>query len=88
MITGVWPWPVDLTGMEDYQEIRSTILSSRKKEVVKPSEYNPIISDELDQITMRSLDKDLSYRFRNANDFLKALHEAHSNLSNKKNYGN
>jgi serine/threonine-protein kinase len=88
MITGVFPWPVDLTEIEDYQEIRSAILSSRKKEVVKPSEYNPIISDQLDQITMRSLDKDLSHRFRNANDFLKALHEVQSNLLNKKNYGN
>ena len=48
-------------------------MSSRKREVVKPSEYNADCNDDLDELVIHALSKDLSKRFTNAEEFLDSL---------------
>jgi serine/threonine protein kinase len=73
MLTGVYPWQYSYSTCHSYADVSSQVLSSRKKQVSKPSTYNGNVSEQLDEIVMLSLEKDLSKRFRNAGEFLEAL---------------
>jgi len=45
----------------------------RKAEVARPSEFNPEVTAELDEITLRALARDVGDRYQSANEMLVAL---------------
>jgi len=73
MLTGVYPWQYLSSTCHSYADVSNQVLASRKNVVSKPSTYNENVSEQLDEIVMLSLEKDLSKRFRNAGEFLEAL---------------
>ncbi|OGU18621.1 MAG: hypothetical protein A2X85_17435 [Geobacteraceae bacterium GWF2_54_21] len=74
MITGVHPWEYNFdSGYDDPEEIATMIISSRKKSPKKPSFYADGCNDRLDEVIMKSLEKDLENRYKNASEFLEAL---------------
>jgi len=73
MLTGVYPWQYLSLTCNSYADVSNQVLASRKNVVSKPSTYNENVSEQLDEIVMLSLEKDLSKRFRNAGEFLEAL---------------
>jgi serine/threonine protein kinase len=78
MLTGVHPWDYDFDkyNLDDNEEVSKMINSGRKTKLKKPSLYNEGVIGELDNVVLKSLEKDMENRFRTAASFLKALEEA------------
>ncbi|MBT5715384.1 MAG: serine/threonine protein kinase [Opitutae bacterium] len=73
MLTGIYPWRYSYSTCNSYADVSNQVLACRNNVVSKPSTYNSNVSEQLDEIVMLSLEKDLSKRFRNAGEFLEAL---------------
>jgi len=77
MITGISPWPFDYSNIESesMDDLERTVLKARKKDPKKPSEINQGCDKHLDEIILKSIEKDPSNRFKNGTEFLQALIE-------------
>jgi transitional endoplasmic reticulum ATPase len=73
MVTGVFPWQYDVGVAADASEIQTAVLAGRKKAPVDPSVHNSACGRLVEEIILQSLSTDLTKRFQNAGDFLRAL---------------
>ncbi len=73
MLTGIMPWIYDFE-QSDYNtnDIITMIVAARKIQPRKPSSYCEC-SNGLDEVVLRSISLDLESRYKNADEFLKAL---------------
>lgn len=80
-LTGFYPWEYDFDVFKsnDQEKIARMINISRKQPAKSPKLYNLNIDNKLDELIMRSIDKDMKKRFKNAQSFLHAI----SNLNCK-----
>ena len=60
----------------DAESAVTIALKQVSEEPVRPSELNPAVSDQLEDIVMRALQKDPAYRFADAEEFITALEHA------------
>ena len=60
----------------DAESAVTIALKQVTEEPVPPSELNPAVSDQLEDVVMRALQKDPAYRFADAEEFIVALEEA------------
>src|SRR5215203_2048726 len=57
----------------DAESAVTIALKQVSEEPVRPSELNPAVSDQLEDVVMRALQKDPAYRFADAEEFIRAL---------------
>ena len=57
----------------DAESAVTIALKQVSEEPVPPSEFNPAVSDQLEDVVMRALQKDPAYRFADAEEFIVAL---------------
>src|SRR5215208_3789760 len=60
----------------DAESAVTIALKQVSEEPVPPSQYNPAISDQLEDVVMRALQKDPAFRFNDAEEFIVALEQA------------
>jgi eukaryotic-like serine/threonine-protein kinase len=60
----------------DAESAVTIALKQVSEEPVPPSEFNPAVSDQLEDVVMRALQKDPAYRFADAEEFILALEQA------------
>jgi eukaryotic-like serine/threonine-protein kinase len=60
----------------DAESAVTIALKQVSEEPVPPSHYNPAVSDQLEDVVMRALQKDPAYRFADAEEFIVALEQA------------
>jgi beta-lactam-binding protein with PASTA domain/predicted Ser/Thr protein kinase len=60
----------------DAESAVTIALKQVSEEPVPPSQYNPAVSDQLEDVVMRALQKDPAYRFADAEEFIAALEQA------------
>ncbi len=60
----------------DAESAVTIALKQVSEEPVPPSEFNPAVSDQLEDVVMRALQKDPAYRFADAEEFIVALEAA------------
>jgi serine/threonine-protein kinase len=60
----------------DAESAVTIALKQVSEEPVPPSEFNPAVSDQLEDVVMRALQKDPAYRFADADEFIQALEAA------------
>jgi eukaryotic-like serine/threonine-protein kinase len=60
----------------DAESAVTIALKQVSEEPVPPSEYNPAVSDQLEDVVVRALQKDPAYRFADAEEFIAALEQA------------
>ena len=60
----------------DAESAVTIALKQVSEEPVPPSEYNAAVSDQLEDVVMRALQKDPAYRFADAEEFIVALEQA------------
>lgn len=76
MITGVHPWEYAFDATyKNQDEIMTMIVSRRKNKPKKPSFYINGCSSQLDDVIMKSLERDLERRYKNAGEFILAISE-------------
>lgn len=76
MITGMFPWEYNFEDItDDVEKITTMIISTRRKEIKKPSFYNDSCSPYLDYVILKSIAKDIEERYKTANEFLTALND-------------
>ena len=75
MLTGAYPWELDLINFNDLNDITKNIMISRKKRPVPPSFFDNNISSETDNVILKSLELDIEKRYNNGIDFLDAIKE-------------
>ena len=81
MLSGIYPWKYNFDKFsEDYEQIKTMILSARKKEIEPPSSFNDC-DDILDKIVLKSLSLEIKDRYKNANEFLNALNNYKKNYN-------
>ena len=74
MLTGRHPWECDThSAYDNPEDIKTMIISARKKAPPKPSSLNPECDKDLDEIILTALSKDISKRYGDAGEFLDAL---------------
>jgi len=79
LITGRHPWDYDLDSVnDDFDEISTRIISTRKKMPEKPSIDNDKCNEQLDDIIFKALSKDVEHRYKDADEFLTALENMNS----------
>ena len=89
LLTGKHPWDYNFNNIsDDFDEISTMIISTRKKNPEKPSLYNDNCTEQLDNVVLKALEKDIEHRYKNADEFLTALEnitpKSHPNQSSKK----
>jgi len=60
----------------DAESAVTIALKQVSEEPVPPSEYNSAVSDQLEDVVVRALQKDPAYRFADAEEFIAALEQA------------
>jgi eukaryotic-like serine/threonine-protein kinase len=60
----------------DAESAVTIALKQVSEEPVPPSHYNPAVSDQLEDVVMRALQKDPAFRFNDAEEFIVALEQA------------
>jgi len=81
MLSGVYPWKYNFDKFsENHEQIKTMILSARKREIKPPSRFNDC-DDRLDKIVCKSLSLEIKDRYKNANEFLNSLVDYKNNLS-------
>jgi serine/threonine-protein kinase len=60
----------------DAESAVTIALKQVSEEPVPPSHYNPAVSDQLEDVVMRALQKDPAFRFHDAEEFIVALEQA------------
>ena len=77
MITGVYPWDYNLPSVPeiDKRGVEIEVAKARKVEPKPPSLRNPECSEALDHVVLRAISKDLEYRYRNAEEFLRDINK-------------
>ena len=75
MLTGAYPWEIDITEFCDFDDFRKQIIEARKKKPTAPSLIDSNIPKELDDIVIKSLEIDIENRYTNGMDFLKAINK-------------
>jgi eukaryotic-like serine/threonine-protein kinase len=60
----------------DAESAVTIALKQVSEEPVPPSSYNPAVSDQLEDVVVRALQKDPAYRFADAEEFIVALEQA------------
>ena len=60
----------------DAESAVTIALKQVSEEPVPPSHYNPAVSEQLEDVVMRALQKDPAYRFADAEEFIVALEQA------------
>ena len=60
----------------DAESAVTIALKQVSEEPVPPSHYNPAVSDQLEDVVMRALQKDPAFRFADAEEFIVALEQA------------
>jgi len=74
MLTGSFPWDYDFEATPDDPEGMTTmVLSARKKPPKRPSFYNDECNEDIEALVFKSLSKEIETRYKNAEEFLKAL---------------
>tara|TARA_B110001450_G_C17666048_1_gene499574 strand:- start:1764 stop:2615 length:852 start_codon:yes stop_codon:yes gene_type:complete len=73
MLTGMPPWEINLNECFEVENISKEITISRKKQPTPPSFFNDEISNELDNIVMKSLSLDIENRYKTGGEFLDAI---------------
>lgn len=75
ILTGGHPWEYDINSynLNENEDISRMINSGRKGNAIKPSIYNSDIDQKLENVIMKSLEKNIENRYRTADSFLKAL---------------
>ena len=75
MPTGSFPWnfDFDLIKSADKSAITTMVIKSQKSSPTAPSRYNSMCSQALDEIVIKSLNRDLEHRYKSAGEFLNAL---------------
>lgn len=74
MITGFFPWNYDFHNVqEDYDEMSSMVLSARKKQKTKPSDFCRSLPSHIEGVINKSLNEDFTARYRDASEFLDDL---------------
>jgi len=74
LLTGKPPWEYEFNNdSDDFEEISTVIIRTRKKLPEKPSVYNENCTEQLDNIVLKALSNDVEDRYKNANEFLIAL---------------
>jgi len=88
MLTGTQPWEYNFENIpDDFEELSTTIIRSRKKAPSKPSLYNDKCDEQLDEIVLKALSKDIEHRYKNADEFLSALKSIKSKTSHTPSFG-
>ena len=76
ILTGVHPWEYDFENY-DVSTPRSNMVemisSTRRSKPKKPSLFNPSVSKNLDDIILKSLDRNMENRYRAASELFEAL---------------
>tara|TARA_A100001015_G_scaffold305315_1_gene397872 strand:- start:67 stop:924 length:858 start_codon:yes stop_codon:yes gene_type:complete len=75
MLTGAYPWEIDISGFYDFDDFRKKIIEARKKRPTAPSLVDSKIPKELDDIVIKSLELDIENRYTNGMDFLEAINK-------------
>ncbi|MAV64807.1 MAG: hypothetical protein CMG00_06430 [Candidatus Marinimicrobia bacterium] len=75
MLTGSYPWEVDLKSIKEIHDIEKNIIVSRKKKPLPPSVFNQNIPKEVDHLLLKSLELNIEKRFVNGSEFLNAINE-------------
>lgn len=76
MITGMHPWEYNFDGTDDDSEkITTMVITSRRKEIQKPSLHNETCTPYLDYVILKALSKDIEERYKTADEFLTALND-------------
>ena len=80
ILTGSSPWQYDYDkyDMSDTNDIRIMINAGRKKKPINPRTFNENISQKIERIVLRAIEKDMEKRYRTAGEFLKELSETES----------
>ena len=74
MLTGIAPFKMPVGYQETAkEEIKMTIQASRNKAPEPPSKYNLDLDKALDAIVLKALEPDPKKRYKNAEEFLKAI---------------
>lgn len=75
MMTGTFPWNYDFEALDRgrQENISVMITKARNTPLRPPSTFNPECSQNLDQIALKAIDKNLENRYRNAGEFLDEL---------------
>jgi transitional endoplasmic reticulum ATPase len=74
MVTGMPPWIYDFNRADDdIKALETEVLKARKRTPQKPSLINNQCDKYLDEIILKSLNDDMSLRYKDANEFLNAL---------------
>ena len=75
LLTGTSPWQYDYDNydMSDTSDVRVMINSGRNHKPIEPNIFNDQISDKLQRIVLRSIEKDMEKRYRTAVEFLSDL---------------
>lgn len=89
MITGMHPWEYDFDGTDnDSKKITTMVISSRRKEIQKPSLFNDSCTPYLDYVILKALSKDIEERYKSADEFLTALMDKGKEIVDQKNENN
>jgi len=75
MVTGVFPWRDKETSAryDSAEELETEILKARKEDTRPPSYWNDRCPEELDDLILKSLAKELTERFNDAGSFREGL---------------
>lgn len=75
MVTGVLPWRYQESSARygSVEDLETEIVAARKEAPPPPSHWNEKCDEVLDELILRSLDKDLTRRFKDAGEFLEGL---------------
>jgi transitional endoplasmic reticulum ATPase len=85
MMTGIMPWEYDFKSVEDNpEEIMTMIIVARKNPPRKPSLYCEGCFGGLDEVVLKALSVDIENRYKNAGEFLHALHDVQINIDVQK----
>lgn len=76
MLTGVAPFKMP-SGYHytRKKEIRSAVIASRNKRPEPPSKYNLDLDSQIDDIVLKALEPEIKNRYKDAEEFLKAIDE-------------
>lgn len=88
MLTGVHPWEYEFDNyqLDDTDDVAKMVNSGRKNICKKPSLFNDDIDKQLENIVLKSLEKNMENRYRTAGEFLKDLENVRNANTLPENY--
>jgi serine/threonine protein kinase len=90
MLTGSSPWQYDYDNydMSKSEDVRKMINAGRRKKPIKPRFFNSQISEKIEIIMLKAIEKDMEKRYRTAGDFLADIISSNTFADISMNYWN